>query len=230
MAGSTVPKSLNESNSQDARNVNENSISPPVMYTHCNKSDDANHPFTVFHQNMQGLKNKIDELMLTIDSEMPHLICITEHHLNYTEIDVAYIPNYNLAAKYCRTSLKCGGVCIYIHKNLKYTNINLLKYCKEQDLEIVAVNLKFSCKNVIILCTYRSPGGNLMYFLDKLDTILNSLENLKTEFIICGDFNINYIGINNKKNSIRKPVKHVQLDWHDKLPHKNHYYVLLSYR
>ena len=161
---------------------------------------------------------------------MPHLICITEHHLNYTEIDVAYIPNYNVAAKYCRTSLKCGGVCIYIHKNLKYTNINLLKYCKEQDLEIVAVNLKFSCKNVIILCTYRSPGGNLMYFLDKLDTILNSLENLKTEFIICGDFNINYIGINNKKNSIRKPVKHVQLDWHDKLPHKNHYYVLLSYR
>ena len=121
-------------------------------------------------------------------------------------------------------------VSIYIHKNLKYSNINLLKYCKEQDLEIVAVNLKLSCKNVIILCTYRSPGGNLVYFLDQLDNILNSLQNLKTEYIICVDFNINYIGVNNKKNSIRKPIKYPQLDRHGELPYKNHYYVLLSYR
>ena len=93
--------------------------------------------------------------------------------------------------------------CPYLHaKNLKYTNINLLKYCKEQDLEIVAVNLKLFCKNVIILCIYRSPGGNLVYFLDQLDSILNSLENLKTEFIICGDFNINYIRVNNKKTQL----------------------------
>ena len=60
----TQNRSLNESNSQDVRNVNVNNISPSVMYTHGNKNDDANHPFTVFHQNMQGLKNKIDELML----------------------------------------------------------------------------------------------------------------------------------------------------------------------
>jgi len=106
---------MNEINSQDARILNENISSPPVMYTCGNKSDDANHTLTVFHQNMQGLKNKIDEFMLTIESEMPHLICITEYHLNYKEIDVANIPNYNLAAKYCRTSLKCGGVVfIYI--------------------------------------------------------------------------------------------------------------------
>ena len=111
---------MNEINSQDARILNEKISSPPVMYTCGNKSNDANHTLTVFHQDMQGLKNKIDEFMLTIESEMPHLICITEHHLNYKEIDVANIPNYNLAAKYCRTSLKCGGVCIYIHKNLKY--------------------------------------------------------------------------------------------------------------
>ena len=118
---------MNEINSQDARNLNElneNITSSPVMYTYGNKSDDANHTLTVFHQNMQGLcivysvvlKNKIDELVLTIDSEMPHLNCVTEHHLNYTEIDVANIPNYNLAAKYCRTALKCGGVRIYMQK------------------------------------------------------------------------------------------------------------------
>jgi hypothetical protein len=69
----------------------------------------------IFHQNMEGLKGKIDEFVLTLVSEMPHLVCLTEHHLNYNEIDMAQIPNYKLAAKYCRTSLKRGGVCIYIY-------------------------------------------------------------------------------------------------------------------
>ena len=80
---------------------------------------------------------------------MPHLICLSEHHLKYNEIDFAHIPTYKLGAKYCRTSLKCGGVCIYIHKNMKFSNINLLKYCKEQDLEIAAVKLEFAIKNVL---------------------------------------------------------------------------------
>jgi hypothetical protein len=35
-----------------------------------------------------------------------------------------------------------------------------------------------------------------------MDIILNSLHNSKTEFIICGDFNINYIGTNNKKSQL----------------------------
>jgi exonuclease III len=133
---------------------------------------------------------------------MPHLICLSEHHLKDNEIDFAHIPTYKLGAKYCRISLKCGGVCIYIHKNIKFSNINLLKYCKEQDLEIAAVKLKFAIKNVIVLCAYTAPTGDLEYFLKQLDSILNSLHNSKTEFILCGDLNINYIGINNKKTQL----------------------------
>ena len=85
--------------------------------------------FNIYHQNIHGLNGKIDELVISIASEMPHLICLTEHHLRYNEIDVVYIPNYILGARYCRTNLKCGGVGIYIHKNIKYSNINLLGYC-----------------------------------------------------------------------------------------------------
>ena len=54
-------------------------------------------------------------------------------------------------------------------------------------------------KNVIVFCAYRAPGGNLDYFLEQLDCILNWLDNPKTEYIICGDLNINFIGNNNKK-------------------------------
>ena len=110
---------------------------------------------------------------------------------------------------------------------LKFTNISLQKHCKEQDTEITAVQLKLNKKNVIIycvyraviifcvyraviifcvyraviiFCVYRAPSGDFDYFLNKLDYILNSLHNYKTEFIICGDININYLGTNNKNN------------------------------
>ena len=94
------------------------------------------------------------------------------------------------------------GVGIYIHKNIKFSNINLHKYCREQDLEIAAVKLKFSKKNLIAFCVHRAPMGDLDYFLKQLDIILNSLHNPKTELMLCGDLNINYIRTNNKKTQL----------------------------
>jgi len=140
--------------------------------------------------------------MLSLLTEAPHLICLTEHHLKNYEIDATPIFNYKLGAKYCRKKLKTGGVCIYIQEALKFINISLQKHCKEQDIEITAVQLKLNKKNVIILCVYRAPSGDFDYFLNKLDYILNSLHNYKTEFIICGDININYLGTNNKKKRL----------------------------
>jgi hypothetical protein len=69
-----------------------------------------------------------------------------------------------MGAKYCRKELKNGGVCIYMQETIKISNINLQKHCKEQDIEIAAVQLKLSKENVIILCVCRSPTGNFDYF------------------------------------------------------------------
>jgi exonuclease III len=138
--------------------------------------------------------------MLPLLKETPHLICLTDHHLKDYEIDVTPISNYKLGARYCRKKLKNGGVYIYIQEALKFTNINLQKHCKEQDIEIAAVQLKLNEKNVIMLCVYRAPSGNFDYFLNKLDNILSSLHNHKIELIICGD--INYLETNNKKKQL----------------------------
>jgi exonuclease III len=69
-------------------------------------------------------------------------------------------------------------------------------------MEIAAVQLKLNKKNSVILCVYRAPSGDLDFFLHKLDNILNSLHNYKTELIICGDININYLENNNKKKQL----------------------------
>jgi hypothetical protein len=98
--------------------------------------------------------------------------------------------------------LKNCGVCIYIQEALKFTNINLQKHCMDQDIEIAALKLKLNKKNVIILCVYRAPSRDFDYFLTTLDNILCSLHNYITEFIICGDININYLETNNKKKQL----------------------------
>ena len=85
---------------------------------------------------------------------------------------------------------------------MEYSNISLFKYCKEQDLEIVAVKLKLVAKNLIVFCAYRAPGGNLEYFFNQVDNIFNTLGNSNTEYILCGDLNINYLEPSSKKTKL----------------------------
>jgi hypothetical protein len=143
--------------SQLLANLNDN-----VMYSMhssqvSNKNDDINNLFKIYHQNVRGIKGKINELMHPLLTEALHLICLTEHHLKDYETDVTPISKYKLGAKYCRKRLKNGGVCIYIQEALKFTNINLQTHCKEQDIEISAIQLKLNKKNVIIFCVYIGP-------------------------------------------------------------------------
>jgi exonuclease III len=119
------------------------------------------------------------------------------------EINSIHIPSYKLSANYCRTSLKCGGVCIFIHKDIQFTNINLQNYNKEQDLEITAIKIKFSAKNVIVFCIYRAPSGDMDYFLCHIDRLLNHLYKPKTEFILCGDLNINFLEKNTNQTRLQ---------------------------
>jgi hypothetical protein len=55
---------------------------------------------------------------------------------------------------------------------------------------------------VIVICVYRAPCGNFELFLNKLEIILNFLYRCNTEFIICGDLNINYLEPSYKKNQL----------------------------
>ena len=135
----------------------------------CNKNYDIKNLFKIYHQNIRGMRGKINEFMIPLLDEAPNLICLTEHHLTNYEMDATHISKYKLGAKYCRNKLKNGGVCIYIQENLKFTTINLQKYCKEQDIEIAAIQIKLNNKKVIIFCVYRAPSGNYDYFLNKLD-------------------------------------------------------------
>jgi len=97
---------------------------------------------------------------------------------------------------------KCVGVCIFIQDNIHYTNINMNRYSIENDIEICAVKLHTLSCNTVIIMVYRSPTGNIAYFLNNLEAALNQIYSNNVDIILCGDFNINYLSDNQNKQAL----------------------------
>lgn len=119
--------------------------------------------FIIYHQNIRGLKCKINEFIISVTEVMPRLICITEHHIHDSDSNSPYIPKYKLGAIYSRSILKGGGVCIYIHEDIIFSKLNMQCYCKEKDLEIAAIKFKLNKTSYIVYCVYRAPSGDLVF-------------------------------------------------------------------
>lgn len=164
---------------------------------------------TVLHQNINGLINKSDELLLNLDQLKTgtqgspiDVLCITEHNMIADDSDLLHIQNYTLASSYYRKN-RHGGSCILIHNNHKF---KVLKHVENLSTANV---LECSCieltqHNIIILCVYRVPKyTNNAYdsFFSALDKILHTICcNSKKKVIICGDFNIDML-IKNKNSN-----------------------------
>jgi hypothetical protein len=56
----------------------------------------------IFHQNICGLRKKTDELISSVFSNFPHILCFSEHHLKQFELDQINVDGYTFGAKYCR--------------------------------------------------------------------------------------------------------------------------------
>ena len=108
------------------------------------------------------------------------------------------MDQYKIGAKFCRETLKNGGVGIFVHDTLQCTNINLGEFCKEQDIEACAVRINLSSLTIYIISIYRSPTENFLHYLHTLESILTFLHNNTIAIIIRRDFNINYLNDNGK--------------------------------
>ena len=161
-----------------SRNVQSfNLASSSTKITNAKLYKENDNILTIYHQNICGIKSKINEFSITISEIKPHIICLTEHHLKDIGSNSTYllnIPRYKLGAIYSRTSMRGGGVCIFVQEEIDYTDIDLQRYCKEQDLEIVAIKIKYLRTCFSIYCLYSMPSGNIEYFYEQLDSLLGS--------------------------------------------------------
>ena len=105
----------------------------------CQTSDKK--PLNIHHQNIRGLRGKTDELIGHLHPVFPHILCFTEHHMNWEELQQTFIDDYTLGAYFCRASYAKGGVCSYTQKSMNFENMDLEIYCIEKDFEVCALKL-----------------------------------------------------------------------------------------
>jgi exonuclease III len=70
------------------------------------------------------------------------------------------------------------------------------------DIEICAIKIHTPSCAIVIVTVYRSPTGDVTYFLNTLETAIDQLYNNTTNIILCGDFNIDYLSDNKKKQKL----------------------------
>lgn len=151
----------------------------------------------LMHINIQaGLTNKIIDLQIFLEKSNIKVISINEHWLKNDQIFILNkIPNFSLAAAYCRKHKKGGGTCILVH--------NSLGYVVRRDLDVLAEDgvFEMSCieicaLSVVVLSLYRAPDyTNCKLFLEKLECLLVLLhKEVKTKRIyIAADFNVDLL-------------------------------------
>ena len=125
---------------------------------------------------------------------------------------------YKLGAKFCRHQYKNGGVCVFVHESIDFNIIPTHHICKKKDLEICAVILNLPKIKTVIVTIYKSPTGNYVYFLRKLESLWYLLYIRNNEFIICVDINIILI-VTTEDN--RHCISYVQSKKCSKFSYKN---------
>lgn len=152
-----------------------------------------NHILKILHQNIDGLITKANDLYTTIDSlnETIDVICITEHNMISSDIDILHIPNYSICSHFSRKNRR-GGSCILLHNKHKFHKLALKgKYNVTNVFEYSVIEL--AEQDIIIACIYRSPKHTVIYvdhFIGILNDFLKELCEKNKKLILCGDFNI----------------------------------------
>jgi hypothetical protein len=125
--------SLGNSNNIGHNHLKLNSLSHNSNDNICKTNFSGHNSLTIFHQNIRGLQSKTNELISSLHPELPHVLCLTELHLNYDNLHCTYIEHYNYGAAYCRKNFKLGGSCVFVHENQTFLEVNLSAFCKEKE-------------------------------------------------------------------------------------------------
>jgi hypothetical protein len=72
----------------------------------------------IYHQNICGLAPKTNDLLISFYPDLPHILCLTEHHLRQFQIQHIAMDKYILGVVFSRRSfLKRGGGTVCLYKN-----------------------------------------------------------------------------------------------------------------
>ena len=162
--------------------------------------------FSIISLNCQSLNAKIDQLRLylsSFDSFQFSAIALQETWLTSdADVSLLQINGYTLISR-GRSCSAHGGVAIYLRSDLSYRILDVLDNEQVWDGLFIEVSLngKFQSKKLIIGNIYRPPRENVTNyrsFTEDMNRILCDLQRKNHEALVCGDFNIDLLKINER--------------------------------
>lgn len=148
------------------------------------------------HLNVRSIISKTDELDKLLSDSNLDFLCLSETWLTPNSPDSVYaISGYNVFRKDRQTG-RGGGLLLYIKECLRSTRYELAV-----NFECMAVSVSLSENmSFIIICLYRPPSSNNCFY-DEFKALVSHFEKTGKEFMIVGDFNINWSSKSDRKKT-----------------------------
>jgi hypothetical protein len=154
---------------------------------------------SIYHQNIYELKNKTTDLIYFIYPKLPSVMCITEHHLKLKQLQLTHLDYYNLGAYYCRQYIKMGGGSIFVQKEIKFSNMEVVEILYCPAFEACAIKIKSFLSSTCIIDINRAPSGNFELFTESKENIVKKIYKIGLIMVMCGDIHIDYLTENEMK-------------------------------
>ena len=151
------------------------------------------------HLNVRSLMKKIDQVRMLMEGSNIDVFTVSETwlkpHLNTSLVTLPNYQPFRLDRNFKnKPKKKGGGLISYV--SVKHASscevideLNISNECIEAQWLYI---YRPHCKNVIICNVYRPPSGDLKSAISYLDDCLKTLNLVKADLFLLGDFNINY--------------------------------------
>ena len=143
----------------------------------------------VYCFNAHSLVNKLHEFHLFVSNVKPALVAVVESWFKTNLSDSLLCPkDYRLFRK-DRTTSEGGGVAIFVRKDIMVNEVDLCSDAKNVD--IICLDLLFSCQSLRIILCYRPPyySNDDFLYLQNMLSVIDKLNIEKHRTVIMGDFN-----------------------------------------
>lgn len=147
--------------------------------------------FTIYYQNVRGLRTKTETCYINSMNLAHDFICLTETNLNDSIFDTEILCDNYVIFRRDRSSSDCeksdgGGVLVAVRKDIPVTPMPMLATGAED------LWLSVRCENtrVLVCCVYLPPNDPAPFsvFLHKLQDVRDHFPD--TSILVVGDFNI----------------------------------------
>ena len=120
-------------------------------------------------------RKETDELNSILNPNFPGILCFFEHNFSQFEMNQISLTKYKLGTNYFRQFISNCGVCIFVHKSIKNSNINLQEYIQNKNMEICAIKSEYTSPTFCIISIYRAASNSLNKFITELDIIIQTV-------------------------------------------------------